>query len=108
MTWYREINDGAGFEPVARADVLGGLDVMANRWGVQTEVAPGVEVSTVFLAIDHSFDGSGPILYETMVFGGPPEAADFQARYRTRAEAEVGHANVCEAVRAVLRREVTP
>lgn len=47
----------------------------------------GVQVSTVFLGIDHNFFREGPpILFETMIFGDPNNE-EFQRRYRTRAEA---------------------
>lgn len=37
----------------------------------QTEVAPGVKVSTVCLGLNHNWDDDGdPIIFETMVFGG--------------------------------------
>lgn len=49
-----------------------------------------VEVSTVFLGIDHSFCvGGPPILFETMVFGGL--YTDYQTRYHTYDEAVLGH-----------------
>jgi hypothetical protein len=47
------------------------------------------DVSTVFLGLDHSFGGSTPILFETMVFGGPLDGE--QERYSTKAEAMAGH-----------------
>jgi hypothetical protein len=46
-------------------------------------------VSTVFLGIDHSFGGGPPLLFETMIFGGPH--SDFQERYTSWDEAEEGH-----------------
>jgi hypothetical protein len=50
-----------------------------------------VRVSTVFLGLDHNFRGSGPpILFETMIFGGPHEG--YQDRYASRDEALLGHA----------------
>jgi hypothetical protein len=53
-----------------------------------------VEVSTVFLGLDHNFSGAGPpVLYETMVFGG--DLDHFQQRYPTRGEAAEGHRQVC-------------
>jgi len=56
----------------------------------RTELPGGVTVSTVFLGIDHSSREDGrPVLFETMIFGGPH--ADFQQRYYTLAEAEAGH-----------------
>ena len=48
------------------------------------------EVSTVFLGLDHSFGGSVPVLYETMVFGGPLDGE--QERYATKEQAQAGHA----------------
>lgn len=35
----------------------------------QQNVTSKVRVSTVFLCIDHSFGGVGPVVFETMVFG---------------------------------------
>lgn len=46
-------------------------------------------ISTVFLALDHSFEGPPPILYETMVFGG--KCDQYQLRYATKEQAVVGH-----------------
>jgi hypothetical protein len=43
----------------------------------------------VFLGLDHSFGRGDPVLFETMVFGGPLGSA--QWRYCTWAEAERGH-----------------
>lgn len=36
----------------------------------KTEIGD-VTVSTVFLGLDHSYDGGPPMIFETMVFGGP-------------------------------------
>jgi len=48
-----------------------------------------VHVSTVFLALDHAFGNHGPVLFETMIFGGQHD--EFQERYHTYEEAEDGH-----------------
>lgn len=62
-----------------------------------------ITVSTVFLAIDHSYGYSPvPILYETMIFGGGADA--YQERYVTREEAEKGHARAVEVVREMLNQ----
>lgn len=54
----------------------------------------GVKVSTVFLGLDHRFGTRGaPLLFETMVFGGPHDGE--QDRYSTRAEALAGHERYC-------------
>lgn len=50
----------------------------------------GAKVSTVFLGLDHNFSRSGPpLVFETMVFGGPMDQE--QQRYSTWEEAEAGH-----------------
>lgn len=50
----------------------------------------GTRISTIFLALDHSFGIGEPILFETRVLGGV--AAESEERYRTYAEAMTGHA----------------
>ncbi len=49
----------------------------------------GVEVSTVFLAVNHNYGDGPPLLFETMIFGG--EHSDEQWQYATEAEALEGH-----------------
>lgn len=51
-----------------------------------------VRVSTVFLGIDHSWSLTfgEPILFESMVFGGPMDQEMY--RYATWEQAEAGHA----------------
>lgn len=52
----------------------------------------GVLVSTVFLGIDHNFSPSGrgpPVLWETIIFGGPLDG--YQQRYRSSGAAFKGH-----------------
>lgn len=60
---------------------------VGNRHVAKTSIGD-LQVSTVFLAIDHQFDQGPPILFETMVFGGDD---DMQTRYHTWEEAERGH-----------------
>jgi hypothetical protein len=60
-----------------------------------------VLVSTVFLGVDHNFGDGPPILYETMVFGGP--CGGQMRRYSTWEEAERGHMRVCKIVRRRAR-----
>lgn len=62
-----------------------------------TELDGGWRISTVFLAMDHSFEwitGDGPpILWETMIFepGESKGFEEYQERYTTRKAAEIGH-----------------
>ena len=61
----------------------------------------GVQVSTVFLGLDHRFNLQGPpIVFETMVFGG--EFDQYQERYSSWEEAENGHAEILQRVKTAL------
>lgn len=65
---------------------------------VAQEMVGGGKVSTVFLGIDHAFFGqSPPILFETMVFGGPCDGE--QERCCTWEEAVEMHNKWVEKVR---------
>jgi hypothetical protein len=75
-----------------------------------TTVRPGVEVSTVFLGLDHGHDSrKPPVLFETMVFrDGHGCDGD---RYTTWADAKAGHDKTVAEVRAEKVEElpaVTP
>lgn len=52
-----------------------------------------VAVSTVFLSIDHGWGKGKPVLWETMIFGGPFD--EEQQRYTSRKEALEGHELMC-------------
>lgn len=68
------------------------------KTAVACDTGEVVEVSTVFLGLDHNYMGVGePILFETMTFGGLLNG--WQWRYCTWEEAEAGHAEVLQIVR---------
>lgn len=70
-----------------------GLAFTRDRTVARTIVREPVTVSTVWLGIDHNFSGDGPpLIFETMVFGGGNDGAQY--RYATEAEALAGHARV--------------
>lgn len=58
--------------PVLEPDLLKWGTWMAaiSKRRVAFDKIDGVEVSTVFLGLDHSFGAGPPVLWETMVFGG--------------------------------------
>jgi hypothetical protein len=68
----------------------------SNRWQLRDAVGDAV-VSTVFIALDHAFGDGPPVLFETLIFGGP--LADEGERYCTKAEAEAGHAKWIQRVK---------
>jgi hypothetical protein len=68
------------------------------------EVNDDCYVSTTFMGLDNNWARSDPILFETMIFGGPFD--ERQGRYRTSDEAERGHAEaVKEACKSIAQVE---
>lgn len=77
----------------------GGVD---QRRVALTVLASGVEVSTVFLGLNHNWGPGPPLLFETMVFGSATDSDDLDCRrYSTWAEAEVGHMEMVERLQEV-------
>lgn len=69
----------------------------------QDKLAADVEVSTVFLGLNHNFGPrarSHPLIFETLVFGGELDGAT--DRYSTWAQAEAGHRAMIARVEATL------
>ena len=64
------------------------LEDLQDRTVRRSELDNDVLISTVFLGIDHGYNGV-PLLFETMIFGG--EHDGYQERYSTWEEAEKGH-----------------
>ena len=91
-----------GTQPVPCADLLTWRRWFetADRTVAKTQVAPDVEVRTVFLGVDQSWHGGPPLLFETSVFGGPLDGET--ECYSTWSQAEEGHASLCAEVQAAL------
>jgi hypothetical protein len=82
------------------------LEVTSNRIVDYTEIASETHVSTVFLGIDHRFFGQGPpILFETMIFGGPLDGS--QWRYSSWDDAQAGHKAAVRKAREAIGQKVT-
>lgn len=56
-----------------------------------------VKVSTVFLTLDHAFRGGEPVLWETMILGGPCDQEQWRAT--SHEQALKNHAEAVEMVR---------
>lgn len=54
-------------------------------------------VSTVWLGLDHSFTGTPPLVFETLIFGG--EHDQYMRRYSTKDQARAGHDEIVTALR---------
>ncbi len=88
-----------GHTPVPEPDTLKWArwfeDNGATRHVADTQIA-GIRISTVFLALDHSFSDGPPELFETMIFGG--KLSEQQRRYTTWGQAAAGHRAMCRRV----------
>ena len=86
-------------EPL-ETDLISGAQWFAensDRRRVAYTELPNCQVSTVFLGVDHSFNGGPPVLWETMVFGLENE---FMERYTSHADALAGHAEIVAGILA--------
>ena len=64
-------------------------------------------VSTVFIGIDHRIMGAGPpILFETMIFGGPKSIDERTWRYASYDDAITGHKMAVAKVRTALGQRI--
>ncbi len=67
-----------------------------NRRVASTDYDNDVNVSTVFLGLDHSYGGGPPLIFETMIFGGDHDS--YQDRCSTWEEAEEMHKKACQLI----------
>ncbi len=90
--YYKMVGDG-----VEKCEMLEAAAAFGDKAGRQIarDELEGVSISTVFLVLNHSYEGP-PVLFETMIFGGKHDL--FQERYCTKAEAIEGHARALAMV----------
>jgi hypothetical protein len=69
-------------------------------WKIGKDAINGIDVSTVWLGMNHSWTG-GIAIFETMTFpeNGNGVWEDCQWRYATKENAKLGHGIVCNAIR---------
>jgi hypothetical protein len=94
-------------KPVACPDMVkwGRWMERADRHVGRTAVGP-LDISTVFLGLDHNFFGGQPILFETMIFGFDGEDS-YQTRCSTWDEAEAMHRAAVLVAEVMLERAET-
>ena len=97
---------GMNGEPITQTEwiaLLGDIEAKRIAW---TDLPGGVEVSTVWLGLDHNFGFSGPpLIFETMIFGGGDDLDGRCWRWPNRHAALAGHDQAVELARdAVARR----
>ena len=70
-----------------------------------------LEVSTVWLGLDHNWSRHGPpLIFETMVFVSPRRIPfeDLMCRYSTLAQAQAGHVMMVRTVKRIVREIPRP
>lgn len=77
------------------------FEANANARHIGDDVIGAARVSTVFLGLNHAHFGGPPLIFETMVFGGPLDGE--QERYSTTQQAIDGHAAMCARVRDMAK-----
>jgi len=88
-------------------------DVQVARTVIEHPTDGRITVLTVFTGRDHRWverPETAPILFETLVFGGPSGLQGERERYATISEAREGHQVVCQSVinRSAEDRVVVP
>lgn len=73
-----------------------------NKLVERTEIADDIAVSMVFLGLDHSFGGPGPVVFESLVFGGPYDGE--MDRYQTYEQALSGHKRLVDKHKKLLAK----
>lgn len=78
--------------PVIENDLMAwGLFMQKAERHIGEDRIGDVRISTIFLGLDHRWkEDESPILWETMIFGGPHD--QYQERYATIEDAKAGHA----------------
>ncbi len=94
----------ANNQPIEEPDLI-----KWSRWfeeadrQLENTIIGNIRISTIFLGIDHNFSSEGPpVLWETMIFGGPNNG--YQNRYSYIEDARAGH----KLAVYIAKGEITP
>jgi hypothetical protein len=100
--------DRAG-NPIKFWDWAAKMEMGFDRIVEQTVLVEGenaVTVSTIWIGLDMNWLRGPPMIFETMVFGGPTDLEG--RRYSTEEEARAGHAQMVEETTLMLRLAEDP
>ena len=99
MNWYK-INDDKTTERLPEDFKLSDAYFESVHSRVGDDTVDNQRVSTVFLCMDHNWSEQEdhiPILFETMIFGGP--YTEEMWRYSTYDEAKAGHDRIVNCLK---------
>ena len=98
MSRYYILDDEKHVVPVNDIDDWTEMFKSSSRFVGRAEIGD-VTVSTVFLGLDHQYGEGPPLLFETMIFGGPLDKSMW--RYSSWDDAETGHKAAVRKVRKI-------
>jgi hypothetical protein len=96
MNWYK-INEDKSVEMIPDGNYPAQEEFETLHKRVGDDKIDGQRVSTVFLSLDHNWSGGEPLLFETMIFGGPYDT--FMERYSTYDQAKAGHERIVHCLK---------
>jgi hypothetical protein len=102
MSRYYDV-DGNPLEMLEWAEMFEKRPENGDWWQIGRTQIGDVSVSTVWMGLDHNWGDGPPLIFETMVFGGP--LSDECERYTTKEEAREGHSRWVAAVDQAARAE---
>lgn len=106
MSDHYVLNPDHSIRPVPLEEWAEWFESLDNRRVAWTEFN-GIEVSTVFLGIDHRFLGEGPpLVFETLVFADWGDMDGHMERTSTWDEALKAHSDACAMVRRSMIKVV--
>lgn len=95
--YYKLDEDG---NPVPESDALNWSQWFeTTERHIADETIEQSRISTVFLGLNHNFGGGDPVLWETMVFGGPLDGEQVRCS-GSREQAEMMHKEMVSRVMA--------
>jgi hypothetical protein len=101
--WYILDNNNKPIPATSIIEAAEWLEKNPERKAVKQENIGDIFVSTVFLGLDHAWNSTTPILWETMIFGG--EHDQYQERYTSHEDALKGHEFAVELVKSLITKE---
>lgn len=103
MNFYK-INEDKSVEMIPDGKYPSNEDLATPHRRVGEDDVDGQRVSTVFLALDHNWSGGEPLLFETMIFGGPYDG--YMERYSTYEQAKAGHERIVNCLKEGVNPEL--
>lgn len=104
MNRHYLLNPDRSLRPATLMEWARAFEDTASRIVAKTFIGKGIEVSTVFLGLEHGQNSRGePLVFETMIFNNNADES-YCERYASWGEAEQGHKKAVALARLALER----